>query len=163
MITRLYKASWIIIFVLVVPVFLIGCFSYASSSANGKKVFKEFVANPIPKGVRVEKGMVTGFQGYYAYVIFIAEPDVFKELVMGYDLLPDCRRKETAQIGGRTEETYFDVRMGLGKPVAEAVASMPAAKCYSRANMDEKAEGVRGIFYMFYDEETHRAVFEGRF
>lgn len=149
----------ILIITVALPVLLSGCFLFGRSSSDPKKVFTEFVANPIPKGVRIEKGMVMGFQGYYAYVIFTAEPDVFKGLVRKYDFLQDCCRKQTAQIDDRT----FDVRTGLGKPVAEAVASMKEVKCYFRVNTGEKAEGIRGTFYMFYDEKTHKAVFEGRF
>jgi len=161
-ILNLCRGSWrLMIVALLMALFLSGCFLFGGTSSDPKKVFKEFIADPIPKGIKLKKGMVTGWQGYYAYVIFTAEPQVFKELVRDYEFLPDCRRKETVQSGAKTEETYFDVRTGLGKPVAEAVASMPTAKCYYRVNSGE--EGIRGIFHMIYDEETHRAVFEGKF
>ncbi|MBU1869167.1 MAG: hypothetical protein KJ818_01735 [Candidatus Omnitrophica bacterium] len=148
-------------FCLIVIILVSGCFYYDISPA--RRAFKEFIANPIPKGISVQEGMVTGFQGYYVYVIFTAEPEAFKDLVRNYELLPNCCKKTTMYVDGKPQETEYDIKSSMGKPVREAVISMKSPECYYRDNMAENSKGIRGISYMFYDAETHEAVFEGSF
>lgn len=55
---------------------------------KAEKVFKVFLADPIPEGVLLHEGSFTGFQGGGGYIFFDAAPEVWQPLVTTYQKLP---------------------------------------------------------------------------
>lgn len=119
-----------------------------SHKLNGEKVFRVFISDPIPAGVKIVSGHGMWWQGYSAAVIFKSDDDIFREIARDYQRLPGCIDKSIYEGG-------IDARAGKTHVFAEDLMSIPDMSCYYR-RIDLRHGGDA---YLFYDKGNKKIFF----
>lgn len=111
------------------------------------KVFRDFLADPVPDDVQILEGSGSSWLDYGVSVVFATSQDTFDKLSAGYQQLPGCaQNKESSSPRLCFEDkAYF----------SEDLTGLPGLSCYHKAGSEEN----RGDYYLLWDKEKHKAYF----
>ncbi len=120
-----------------------------------KFIFKEYLADPIPKNVKIIEGEGFSWLGWRLSLIFTADADTIEKILSQYPSSPDCAKfdKYTNTYKNLKEE----VKSAFKKQDITLISNLT---CYYKYKKLDEHDNILGEeVYIFWDKERNRVFF----
>jgi hypothetical protein len=136
---------------------------FLSAEMKAEDVFKACLASPIPESVTELRGGGEAWMEWDSDIIFKIDAPLFKCLVSGYEILPNCISENLKTSRGISSDGKYDARelfSYLDESFSEKdkhdLKSISGLKCYYK---EQKEGGWKGYYFLYYDESNHEVYF----